>query len=164
MGRPVERGLGRPHRSKLRDIRATNRDQTTLTRSQRKPTVGSRPIAEAEQRRYTGVIRLTRFTTLVILEEERHAGERCIVFDPFRVGASPLELTMNDRIQQRVETFDSFDRGLNQLTRMHLPAVNEVRQRCCIKLVVPVHRLILSVRDSPAIDEHGLTRDERRVV
>ena len=68
--------------------------------------VGARPIVEVAQRAHAHVVRLTGLTCLVVLEQERHAGEGAVEWSTSAASAPrSLELAMDHRVECRVQPF-----------------------------------------------------------
>ena len=85
------------------------------------------------------MVGLAGLAPVVILEQERHTWERRTEVDAVGVGASAFELAMDDRVERRIASLDPFDRGIDQLSRMHVTTPHERGERRGVEVVVVVH-------------------------
>ena len=114
--------------------------------------------AEVAQQPEPLAVRLARLAALVVLERERHPGERShrrtrtggnIGTDPLRIGAGTVELRVDECVEDRVEPLGTGDRFGHQLVRMDLAAAHQRGQARGIVVVEHPAQWVTRLNGSP---------------
>lgn len=123
---PSKNPSGVAHQTELRDVGATQDDETGATDRGGQLAVGPGGVTEPLQQLAAVVVGLTGHGVAEVLQQCRHPPERAVRECAGGLGERPLEAAVDDGVQLSVEGLDPLDRVLDELAWRHLARSHEL--------------------------------------